>query len=53
LNPAAVLARGYSITRHQDGRIVRDATEVEVGECLSLAFGQGGARARVEEKSGP
>jgi exodeoxyribonuclease VII large subunit len=49
LNPAAVLARGYSITRHEDGRIVRAAAEVDAGERLSLTFAAGGARVRVED----
>jgi exodeoxyribonuclease VII large subunit len=50
LNPAAVLARGYSITRHQDGRIVRAAADVEKNERLSLAFAEGGVEVRVEPK---
>jgi exodeoxyribonuclease VII large subunit len=53
LNPTAVLARGYSITRRQDGRIVRAAADVEMGERLSVTFAEGGAQVRVEEKSGP
>ena len=53
LNPAAVLARGYSITRHQDGRIVRVAADVTVDERLFLTFAEGGAQVRVEEQSGP
>jgi exodeoxyribonuclease VII large subunit len=50
LNPTAVLARGYSVTRHEDGRIVRAAVDVEVSERLSLTFAEGGAQVRVEEK---
>ena len=53
LNPAAVLARGYSITRREDGRIVRAAAEVAMDERLSLTFAAGGAWVRVEEQSGP
>jgi exodeoxyribonuclease VII large subunit len=53
LNPTAVLARGYTITCHEDGRIVRSAAEVEVEERLSLTFGAGSARVRVEDKGGP
>lgn len=53
LNPTAVLARGYSITRRQDGRIVRAAAEVALDERLSLTFAEGGAQVRVEETSGP
>jgi exodeoxyribonuclease VII large subunit len=53
LNPDAVLARGYSITRHEDGRIVRAVSEVAAGDRLSLTFAEGGAQVRVEENSGP
>ena len=53
LNPAAVLARGYSITRREDGGIVRTAAEVATGERLALTFAAGGAGVRVEETSGP
>lgn len=53
LNPAAVLARGYSITRREDGSIVRAAADVQVDERLALTFAQGGAQVRVEEQSGP
>ena len=50
LNPQAVLERGYSIVTRDDGRIVRDATEVEVGGAVSLAFARGRAAARIENK---
>jgi exodeoxyribonuclease VII large subunit len=53
LNPDAVLARGYSITRHEDGRIVRADSEVAAGDRLSLTFAEGGAQVRVEENSRP
>jgi exonuclease VII large subunit len=53
LNPTAVLARGYSITRHEDGRIVLSAAEVAMDERLSLTFAAGGAWVRVEDKGGP
>jgi exodeoxyribonuclease VII large subunit len=50
LDPAAVLARGFSIVSHGDGTIVRDSTAIEIGESLSLRFSSGGAQARVESK---
>lgn len=53
LNPTAVLARGYSITRRSDGRIVRAAAELALGERLSLTFADGGAQVRVEAKRAP
>jgi len=52
LNPVAILARGYSIARHEDGRIARAAAEIQVEERLSLTFAEGGARVRVEATTG-
>ena len=50
LNPRSVLERGYSIVARGDGRIVRSAAEVQIGERLRLAFARGAARARLESK---
>ncbi len=41
LDPLAVLARGYSITRTPDGRVVRRAAGVEAGQFLEVVLGQG------------
>jgi exodeoxyribonuclease VII large subunit len=44
-----VLARGYSITQHTaDGRIVRDAGELQPGERITTRFARGEAVSRVE-----
>ena len=48
LSPQATLERGYSIARAADGRIVRDAAQLQPGAALHLRFAQGGAAARVE-----
>jgi exodeoxyribonuclease VII large subunit len=49
LSPLAVLERGYAIARHaDDGRVIRAADDVAVGEALELIFRRGGARVRVE-----
>jgi len=50
LDPAAVLGRGYSITRKQDGTVVRDSAALTEGETLALRFAAGGARTRVLDK---
>jgi exodeoxyribonuclease VII large subunit len=50
LNPTSVLARGYSITRREDGSVVRDATLLAIDQRLSLTFATGGAEVRVEQK---
>ena len=50
LSPLAVLGRGYSLTeRVADGRLVRDAAELSVGEQLRTCFAQGRAISRVEQ----
>lgn len=48
LSPRAVLARGYSLVRLPDGRLVRRATEVATGTRLAIEFAEGGADAVVE-----
>jgi len=48
ISPLAVLQRGYSLTRRADGRLVRDARELEVGDVVETVFQRGSARARVE-----
>jgi len=51
LSPLAVLERGYAIARRDlDGRVVRAADEVAVGDALELIFRSGGARVRVEAR---
>ena len=49
LSPLGVLARGYSLTqRAADGRIVRDAAELEPGDEIVTRFGKGSAASRVD-----
>jgi exodeoxyribonuclease VII large subunit len=49
LNPRSVLARGYSITESAAG-IVRDASRLEIGEEVTIAFARGKVGARVNRK---
>ena len=51
LSPLAVLGRGYSLTqRTADGRLIRDAAELAVGEQITTAaYARGQATSRVEE----
>ena len=50
LSPLAVLSRGYSITqRADDGRIVRAAAEVQVGELIATRLNLGELVSRVVE----
>ena len=50
LNPLAVLKRGYSITRIlPDKRIVRDATEVSMGDHVNVTLAEGGLDCLIEK----
>jgi exodeoxyribonuclease VII large subunit len=53
LSPRAVLARGYSLVRLPDGRLVRRASEVSAGARLAIEFAEGGADALVERVREP
>ena len=48
LSPLAVLQRGYAIAQHEDGRLLRDARLVAVGESVRMRLAQGRIDARVE-----
>ena len=50
LNPEAVLSRGYSIVTRQDGLIVRDSSELDIGATVELKLARGRAGARIENK---
>jgi exodeoxyribonuclease VII large subunit len=49
LSPRRVLERGYCLARHPDGRLVRAAAELTVGQRLGLEFARGEAGARIED----
>lgn len=49
LSPLAVLGRGYSVTRRaDDGRVVRDATQLAPGQRITTRFARGETVSRVE-----
>jgi exodeoxyribonuclease VII large subunit len=49
LSPLAVLGRGYSLTqRTADGRVIRDAAELNPGEVITTRFARGQATSRIE-----
>lgn len=48
LDPAHLLARGWSITRREDGTVVRDPGDVAPGDVLSTQLARGSVRSRVE-----
>jgi exodeoxyribonuclease VII large subunit len=49
LDPAATMARGWSITRTAAGRTVRSAVDLQLGDEIITTFANGTARSRVEE----
>lgn len=48
LSPTATLERGYAVARTEDGRIVRDATDVKSGDALQVIVARGTVDTRVE-----
>lgn len=49
LDPALTMARGWSITRTDDGRVVRSAADLAPGSHIVTTFAKGTATSRVEE----
>ena len=49
LSPLAVLSRGYAVVS-KDGKAVKTAEEISVGESLEIQLQQGKIKAKVEEK---
>lgn len=55
LNPLAVLNRGYSVTRREDGRIVRRFSDVQTGDTIITRVAEGQLRSDITavEKHAP
>ena len=50
LDPGAVLARGYSITRDASGEVLRDAARVREGDLVSTTLARGRLESEVRKK---
>jgi exodeoxyribonuclease VII large subunit len=50
LDPGAVLARGYSITRDAAGEVLRDAAAAHLGEPISTTLARGSLESKVTKK---
>jgi exodeoxyribonuclease VII large subunit len=50
LSPLSGLRRGYSLCHRGDGKLVRDSSQLEIGDSITMRFQKGGARCLVEEK---
>jgi exodeoxyribonuclease VII large subunit len=48
LDPVNVLARGWSITRGADGRVLRAPADTAAGDVITTQFAAGSLRSRVE-----
>lgn len=48
VNPAAVLKRGYTITRDESGHVITSVDDVRTGEKLAVQLKDGGLDTRVE-----
>ncbi|MDR3220912.1 MAG: exodeoxyribonuclease VII large subunit [Candidatus Accumulibacter sp.] len=49
LDPREVMARGYSLVRDAEGRIVRDSRTLEPNDAVTVSFHAGRAEARITE----
>ncbi len=49
VSPLAVLGRGYAIVQQKNGDIVRDSTDVQLGENISITLAQGGIDCEVKK----
>lgn len=47
LSPYAVLERGYSVARLASGKIIRDASELKIGDALTVRFARSAATTTV------
>lgn len=52
LSPLAVLARGYSITRSQDGQVVIDSGQLALGDSMETTLAHGRVYSQVTEIRG-
>ncbi|HVQ39196.1 MAG TPA: exodeoxyribonuclease VII large subunit, partial [Pyrinomonadaceae bacterium] len=48
LSPLAVLGRGYAIAQSEDGKLLRDASAVAIGDSVRVRLAKGDLQARVE-----
>lgn len=51
LSPLAVLGRGYALCRDQDGKVLRAAAEVAIGDGVSVRLAAGVLQCDVRERS--
>lgn len=52
LSPLSVLARGYTLTLHSDGRLVASAEDVAIGDAITTQLAHGTIQSRVVATQG-
>lgn len=52
LNPHKILERGYAIVRKDNGEVVKNALDLNVGESLNVELGRGSVRVSVAHTHG-
>jgi len=50
LDPARLLSRGWTVTRHGDGRLVRGSAELAAGDEIVTTFADGDVASRVGDR---
>ena len=53
LSPLAVLQRGYALAQDEEGRLLRDASAVQIGAAVHLRLARGALLARIEKTENP
>lgn len=53
LNPLKILERGYAVVLHEDGRLIKDATQAPPATILNIRFAASSLRAKVEADHTP
>jgi len=48
LSPLAVLQRGYAVAQDAEGKLIRDAATVDVGQTVKVRVNKGNLHTRVE-----
>jgi exodeoxyribonuclease VII large subunit len=49
LNPNLVLSRGYSIVRDQNGKVIKTAKQLKIGQSIMVKFNVGGVSAVIKD----
>ena len=51
VGPAAVMARGYAIVKDSSGKVLKQSTQLAVGDEVHIAFADGSVGAQIQSKN--